>query len=248
MTVVVQNDNFEQVLGCEHDFSVKREIPKSELPPYAKPPIFDTYCSVCGQKQTLRDRLSLAAASEPPPPPYVPPSIPDALRLVPDPEPVPLDQIVVTLDVDHYGKRYDNNRRHHIKDKAIHIEGDLHRHEAMAAAAEEFVAKALGLRHSEDVKGPDRGYDLIMRSRRIQVKWTATHGNRLIASPKQTNASDYYVLVTGNDPTDFLVPGWATLRQLKSSIQDLGYGPTYCVEQSDLRPFDELLAIRREGL
>ena len=231
---------------CAHDWSERREIPPAELPPYAKPPIYDVYCSLCGVKQTLRDRLALVV--EEPEVPYVPPPLPEEFRVQPDPEPIPFDQIVVTLDIERYGKRYDNNRRRGIKDRAIHIEGDLRENEALSAAAEEYIAKALGLRYVGDVRGPDRGWDLTMRSRRIQVKWTASHGNRLISSPNQNNVADYYVLVTGREPTDFRVPGWATLGELKSSIRNLGYGPTYAVEQEDLRPFSELLMIRREGL
>lgn len=224
------------------------EVPAATLPPYVKPPIYDTYCANCGVKQTFRDRMLAVAAAPVEVAPYIPPPPAPDSRLDPDPEPIPLDEIVVTLDVARYGKRYDNNRRRGIKDRAIHIEGDLHRHEALAAAAEEFIAKALGLRYVGDVKGPDKGYDLTMRTRRIQVKWTASHENRLISSPNQTNIADYYVLVTGSDPSDFRVPGWTTLKHLKESLRDLGYGPTYCVEQADLRPFSDLLEIRREGL
>jgi len=234
---------------CEHEWTVRHEVPRETLPPYVSGPIYDTYCGVCGVKQTFKDRMLLAATApvEVPTTLKVPPPVPEARR-VPDPEPIPLDEIVVTLDVARYGKRYDNNRRHGVKDRAIHIEGDLHRHEAMAAAAEEFIAKALGLRYVGDVKRPDKGYDLTLQGRRLQVKWTASHENRLISSPTQTNAADYYVLVTGADPADFRVAGWATLRQLKESTRDLGYGPTYCVEHVDLRPFSELLEIRRSGL
>jgi hypothetical protein len=231
---------------CEHDWSVEIEIPADTLPRYVTPPVYDKYCAHCGVKQTFRERVLAAEAAHVVLPPVVPPPPPTPIRT--DPEPIPFEDIVVVLDVERYGKRYDNNRRRGIKDRAIHIEGDLRRNEALAAAAEEYIAKALGLRYVGDVAGPDKGYDLMMRGRRIQVKWSGTHGNRLISSPTQTTTADYYVLVTGPDPSDFRVPGWATLGELKASTRDLGYGPTYCVEQADLRPFNDLLEIRREGL
>lgn len=233
---------------CDHDWSLVEEVSTEALPPYVKAPVPDTFCSRCGVKQTFRDRMLAIAAAPVEVAPYAPPVRNPKDQWEPEPQPIPFDEIVVTLDVARYGKRYDNNRRRGIKDRAIHIEGDLHRHEALAAASEEYIAKALGLHYVGDVRGPDKGYDLTMRTRRIQVKWTASHENRLISSPKQTNVADYYVLVTGPDPSDFRVPGWATLKQLKESVKDLGYGPTYCVEQADLRPFSDLLEIRREGL
>lgn len=238
--------------ACEHDFSIEHEVPKADLPPFVSGPIVERYCSACGIKMSLKDHIaaSLRAGQDAPPePPQEIPPPPRVHVFTPDDlEPVPLDQIEVELNVEYYGKRYDNNRRRGIKDKAIHIEGDLRLNEALAAAAEEYVAKALGLRHRHDNLGPDRGWDMVMpNGHRVGVKWTHRHDGRLISSPKQTNMADYYVLVTGPDPENFIVQGWATLAELKASLRDLGYGPTYAVNQEDLRAFDSLLEIRRQG-
>lgn len=215
------------------------------LPPYVRGPVYDTYCTICGEKQSLRHLVARAASGGTPPPPsdYTPPPPPKIDRSYPDP--LPLDEVFVDLDIEKYGKRYDNDRKRGIKDQAIMIEGDPRWTDAMAAAAEEYVAKALGLTHAGDVDKPDKGYDLMMPGgRRVQVKWTRSHSNRLISSPKQTNAADYYVLVTGSDPSDFRIQGWATLAELKATLTNLGYGETYAVEQESLRPFEDLVAIR----
>lgn len=44
--------------GCDHDYSHKVEIERSELPPFVKGPQYDTYCAKCGTKQSLRERLA----------------------------------------------------------------------------------------------------------------------------------------------------------------------------------------------
>lgn len=231
--------------GCDHYFGLEREVPKEDLPPFIKGPVMERYCSKCGIKQDLRHRLSMAMeATAPPVDDFKPPPLPRHASQEDLPDPIPVEDIVIELDVEHYGKRYDNNRQRGVRDKAIGIVGDLRLHEALSAAAEEFVAKALGLPYAGDVSGPDKGYDLVMHGIRIQVKWTKNHSNRLISSPKQLNVADYYVLVTGPLPSDFKIRGWARLAELKASITDLGYGPTYSLNQDQLHPFEDLLALR----
>ena len=206
-------------------------------------------CARCGEKETLRHRLAAAvdapAVGRPEPIP-----IPEKRHVEdPRPQPIPLDQIVVELNLEKYGKRYDNDRKAGIRDRAIHVGPDPRWNDAMAAAAEEYVAQALGL--SQDAIGsdrPDPGWDMGMQGRRIQVKWTKYEDGKLIASPKQNLAADYYVLVTGGDVRDFRIAGWATAKELKSSGTDLGYGWTYALSQSVLRDFGSLLAIRQQGL
>lgn len=240
----------DECLDGAHDFSVVREVAKEDLPRFVQGPVSDTYCALCGVKQTMRHRVAAAvtAGTISALPAYVPPPAPPKSSDV-MPDPLPLDEVHVELNIEKYGKRYDNDRKRGVVDKAIMIEGDPRWTDAMAAAAEEYIGKALGLVHAGDVDKPDKGYDLLMPSgRRVQVKWTRSHANKLISSPKQTNAADYYVLVTGASTDDFQVQGWATLAELKASTQNLGYGETYCVEQGDLRPFETLLAIRLDTL
>lgn len=231
-------------LSCDHDWSKKVEIDKADLPPFVKGPAFDIYCSICGVKQSLKDRIAIEVTKPiaPPVSDYKPPVV--AVERPRDPDPVPLDQIRVTLNLEKYGKRYENDRRRGIVDKAIHIEGDPRWTDAMAAAAEEFAALALGLRHKGEVHRPDAGWDLSMQGRRIQVKWTRYPDGKLLVHTQQALLADYYVLVTGGTTDTFAIPGWATASELKESVGDLGYGQTYYLTQEQLRPFEDLLAIR----
>lgn len=228
------------ISACDHVFDVEREIPAADLPPFVKGPVIDRYCSLCGSKQSLTDMI--VPHPTPAPAAYVPP-IPQPTHH-PLPDPVPLDQIHVTLDIAKYGKRFDNNRRKGIIDKGINVGDDPRWTDAMAAAAEQYVALALGVPFPGDTEHPDDGWDMSIRGRRVQVKWTKYDSGKLIASPVQHNVADYYVLVTGDTPEKFTIRGWATRAELLSSKVDLGYGPTYAVVQANLRPFKDLLAIR----
>jgi hypothetical protein len=230
--------------SCQHDFSITRDIDQKDLPPYVTGPISERFCANCGEKESLRHRIT--ADTNQPVPAYLPPAPARSDR--PTLLPIPVDQIKVTLQLEKYGKRYDNNRKAGNRDQAINVGPDPRWNDAMAAAAEEYVALALGLAYTGDIDKPDRGWDMAMQGRRIQVKWTKYEDGKLIVSPKQTMAADYYVLVTGPTTDDFRIRGWATAKELKSSTTDLGYGITYALPQERLRPLDSLLEIRNGGL
>jgi hypothetical protein len=227
--------------GCDHVFDIERDIPKEEIPPFVKGPVKDRYCSKCGWKQSLTD-LVVRAAPAPVEDAYVPPPKPVVERE--RPVPIPLDDIHVELDLEKYGKRFSNNRRKGVVDRAINVGEDPRWNDAMAAAAEQYVALALGVYFPGSIERPDEGWDMAINGRRIQVKWTKHDSGRLIASPIQHNVADYYVLVTGDTPERFTIRGWATRSELLASTKDLGYGTTYAVDQEFLRPFEDLLAIR----
>lgn len=226
---------------CDHDFSVERDVDVDGIPPYARGAAKERFCRLCGEKESLRHRIASSApvAVTAPPPPA-----PSRRKRQPLPDPIPLEQISVTLDVAKYGQRYTKDRKQGVVDRAINVGPDPLLNDAMAAAAEEYVAKALGLPFAGAIDKPDRGWDMSFGGRRVQVKWTQYEHGKLIASPMQTNTADYYVLVTGSTTDEFTIAGWATAKELKSSTTDLGYGITYALGQERLRPFDGLLAIR----
>lgn len=227
---------------CAHNFSITRDVDRKDLPPYVSGSITERYCSKCGEKETLRHRLS-AAAPAPVAPPPVPVVSKPTTRLI-LPQPVPESEIHVKLDIEKFGKRFDRNRAHGVVDQAINVGKDPRWTDAMAAAAEEYVSLALGVHFPGANERPDAGWDMSFAGRRVQAKWTKYDDGRLIASPKQNNTADYYVLVVGDSTDKFRIAGWATAKELKSSLTDLGYGPTFAVTQDKLRPFADLLAIR----
>ena len=74
------------------------------------------------------------------------------------------------------------------------------------------------------------------RGKTIDVKTTRHSGGRLLATTdKQLEDADIYVLMVGSFPTYTWI-GWATAEELlnRKNITDLGYGPTYALEQSAL--------------
>lgn len=230
--------------ACVHDFSVERKV-DVELPSYVQTPLRDRYCSKCGEKESLRHRMAAAAGAVPAPAVQAPPSREPRAQGLPDP--IPAEDIRVSVDVEKFGKRYENDRKKGIKDKAINVGPDPRWTDAMAAAAEEYVAKALGLHFAAATDKPDSGWDMSMFGRRIQVKWTKYPEGKLLAHESQNMSADAYVLVTGATSDQFRIAGWATAKELKASRADLGYGVSFVLPQDQLRPFSDLLAIRLKG-
>lgn len=140
-------------------------------------------------------------------------------------------------------ERYNNNRKAGVVDvkvgKQSNEEVDLY-----GMAGEIVVANVLNLYPDFTTQPRSGGYDLLMHDgRRIDVKTTQYVTGRLITTMKKTGEDvDIYILVIGTFP-NFEVKGWATSEEMhdKSNIKDLGYGPTYVIEQDDLHDIGELL-------
>src|SRR5688572_30590071 len=127
-------------LSCTHDWSKKVPIPREDLPAFVKGPAFDVYCVNCGVKQGLKHRIAMEIAEPVAVQAYKPPVI--TVVTPPDIKPIPIADIRVKLDLEKFGKRYDNNRAKGNVDKAVNVGDDPRWTDAMAAAAEEFAAKA----------------------------------------------------------------------------------------------------------
>lgn len=71
----------------------------------------------------------------------------------------------------------------------------------------------------------------------VDVKATQYQGGRLVVRPtKAAMAPDAYALMVGTYPR-FRFVGWVTADELfqDSNLRDLGHGPTYAIDQKDLR-------------
>ena len=71
----------------------------------------------------------------------------------------------------------------------------------------------------------------------VDVKSTKYRNGKLLAvTSKDLNASDVYVLVTGEFPA-YRIVGYADSSVLlnEDKLTDLGHGPTYAMEQSELK-------------
>lgn len=90
---------------------------------------------------------------------------------------------------------------------------------------------------------PD-GIDFTLRNgQTVDIKTTRRSAGRLITYPdKKSRACDIYILtvLVTDDTVKFV--GYATKEELfaDSSLVDLGYGPTYAVDQKNLHPMSEL--------
>jgi hypothetical protein len=89
---------------------------------------------------------------------------------------------------------------------------------------------------------PRRGSaDALLSGKKVDVKATDRRNGRLIATyGKEMDQADIYVLAIVEDlVVDFV--GYATAQDLlcEASVKDLGHGPTYALEQSQLRRFKE---------
>ncbi len=79
-------------------------------------------------------------------------------------------------------------------------------------------------------------YDAQIGLRRVDVKATTYQNGKLIAVPwKAENPPDAYALVVGTFP-EYRVAGWLPADRLlvHERLTDLGHGPTYAAEQSEL--------------
>ena len=139
-------------------------------------------------------------------------------------------------------RRYSNNRKEGVADaqvgKQTKEEIDL-----QGVAGEIAVAKHLNLYPDLGVEVRSGSWDLRTHSGlTIDVKTTSYHSGKLVA-PMGTSVgkADVYVLVVGTIPT-FRIVGWAFAKSLvdESRIADLGYGPTYALEQEWLEKPERL--------
>ena len=88
------------------------------------------------------------------------------------------------------------------------------------------------------------GYDLKVRGKKVDVKTTTYNPGYLQAKTKKNpNDCDIFLLVHVSFPT-FTILGGAKSTQLLQDVnmQDMGYGPKYIMEQSQLQSMELLFA------
>jgi len=104
------------------------------------------------------------------------------------------------------------------------------------AGGELAFCKAFNIYPELTYHGPDE-YDCITsNAHRIDVKTTRYIDGRLVCvRTKKLGNCDLYVLVTGKMPK-YQIVGFATEEELinKTSLKDLGHGPSYVIERNDL--------------
>ena len=141
------------------------------------------------------------------------------------------------------GDRFTLKRNAGVVDRGVHIPGSGAEVDVMAAAAERFVADCLGRQVANDAVGLGGDEcDVWFHGEQINVKWTPRDDGQLLCR-LENPPHDLYVLVTGRTVDDLKIKGWATRADLTSHSIDLGYGRTYALHQTELRPFGSLVSM-----
>ena len=88
------------------------------------------------------------------------------------------------------------------------------------------------------------GYDLTVKGKRVDVKTTTYNPGYLQAKPtKKIDACDLYILVYSEFPRFEILGGATSFEFIQSgNLKDMGYGPFYTLEQSQLRSIEILFA------
>ena len=108
-------------------------------------------------------------------------------------------------------------------------------------AAELAFAKHFNVCPDMAVRPMSGGHDAVMKGHTFDVKVTSYPNGRLLATTKKKlTDSDVYVLLVGEMPT-YRIAGYAMAAELinPANLTDLGRGPTYALEQEQLRKFKQ---------
>ena len=136
--------------------------------------------------------------------------------------------------------RYTVNRAANIKDVTFVRENRVHI-ETIGVMAEMAFCKWANLYCNLDIKIQSQTPDLIYKGWKCDIKATDRADGRLIVPvKKKKGSSDVYILgITSGQTVEF--KGFAIEDDIinESRIKDLGYGPTYCMDQNELTKFKD---------
>lgn len=128
-----------------------------------------------------------------------------------------------------------------IKDGKFKRDVSPHRVHALAMIAEIAWAKWQNVFPCLSLIPRSGTADNVTRGRKVDIKATDRLDGRLLVMLNKTLAdADIYVLaIVADNVVDFV--GYATAQDVfrPENIKDLGYGPTYVIERSALRRFQE---------
>jgi len=145
-----------------------------------------------------------------------------------------------TRGLDLRGRKRDKvNRDGGVKDKAVWIVDPV-RTAIMSVAAEHFVHVRFGVPWRLDWRKARGDGDVTLPDgRRADAKWRERHGTDLIKFIGSRSSAAVYILVTGRDPDDLTVDGWATAAEMTAETRMLRV-ETYVVDRDRLRPMADL--------
>lgn len=136
--------------------------------------------------------------------------------------------------------RFTMNRAAGVENKT-YAKSQQMRIETIGVMAEMAFCKWANLYCNLDLKPQSGTTDVIYQGWKCDIKATDREDGQLIVPHwKKKGASDLYVLgITKDQSVNFV--GFATEDDIinPNTVRNLGYGPTYCMKQSELKRFAE---------
>jgi hypothetical protein len=135
--------------------------------------------------------------------------------------------------------RYASNRNGGVSDKKIGPQS-CEETDLEGICGEFAFCKAMNLYPDMSISPRKGGDDVIMNGDKIDIKTTKYKTGKLLARwSKNENPSDVYVLIIGQKP-NYNIVGWCSADDLirDENLIDLGYGKTYGLEQTALKPIE----------
>lgn len=113
--------------------------------------------------------------------------------------------------------------------------------DSLGVMAERVVAKVFDIDH-QHLMGVDDGADLWLDDLSIDVKSTFHESGRLLFKSRESFKADAAVLVCQLTQDTYKVVGYASRQTFldKAREIDLGHGPSWAMEQSELSPLGQL--------
>lgn len=136
--------------------------------------------------------------------------------------------------------RHGINRGHQVKNSKVGPQSDYET-DLDGLVAEIAFCRWKNICPDMTVKPRAGGADCIVDGRKVDIKATRRKDGRLLAvvSKSVSDVELYVLAIVNNNEVTFA--GWASAKELlqPTNIIDLGHGPTYAMDQADLRPFKQ---------
>jgi hypothetical protein len=138
--------------------------------------------------------------------------------------------------------RYASNRNGGVSDKKIGPQS-CEETDLEGICGEFAFCKAVNLYPDMSISPRKGGDDVLFNGKKIDIKTTKYKSGKLLArKSKSETPSNVYVLIVGQRP-NYNIVGWCSSADLiqDKNLIDLGYGKTYGLEQSVLKPIESFI-------
>lgn len=140
--------------------------------------------------------------------------------------------------------RFSNNRSSKVVDKKIGPQS-CYETDLEGICGEFAFCKALNVYPDMSIDPRKGGFDLMINGSKFDIKTTKYKTGKLLAvRGKKIIDCDYYALIIGYRPS-YKIAGICKSTDLikDNNLVDLGYGLTYCMDQSELKDISFIKAV-----